>query len=243
MKTQAIGFFALLAAIAPAAPVRGQDAAPQNSSLKIHQTVTPFYPTRLYMEGVVYGQVRIAIQVDASGRLTDTLVAAYTNQELVQPTLDAVAKWSFEPAVVNGEARSTASGLVFEYRPDGPVVVQRAGGPGGDALLEEADGRPSARFQYEVRELRDLDRIPTPVHVVKPVLAARAGDATGLGSVTVDFYIDETGRVRMPSVARSEDNALAWAAVQAVSRWTFAPPTVDGVPVTVHATQEFVFKH
>ncbi len=243
MKTQAIRFFALLAAMAPAAPVHGQDATPQNSALKIHQNVAPFYPSRLYMEGVVYGQVRIAIQVDASGRLTDTLVAAYTNSALVKPTLDAVSQWTFDPAIVNGEARSTASGLVFDFRPDGPVVVQRAGGPGGDALLDEADGRPSARFQYEVRELRDLDRIPTPVHVVKPVLAARAGDATGPGSVTVDFYIDETGRVRMPSVARSEDNALAWAAVRAVSQWTFAPPTVSGVPVTVHATQEFVFKH
>jgi TonB family protein len=241
MKTQTIGLLALLAAIAPSAPVRAQEEPARDSALRIHQTVAPFFPTHLYMEGVASGEVRIAIQVDASGRLTDTLVVAYTNFTLVKPTLEAVGQWTFEPARVNGEARGTTSGLVFDFRPDGPVVVQRAGGPGRDSLLE-AYGRESMSFEYQVRDLRDLDRIPTPIRVVKPALAARSGDASGQGRVTVDFYIDETGRVRMPSVSRSEDNALGWAAVQAVSQWTFGPPTVDGVPVTVHATQDFLFK-
>jgi TonB family protein len=239
MKTRTIGLLALLAAIAPPAHVRGQDSAPRDSSLKIHQTVAPFFPTHLYMDGVVSGEVRIAIQVDASGRLTDTLVVAYTNFSLVKPTLDAVGQWTFDPAVVNGEARGTTSGLVFDFRPDGPVLVQRAGGPGHDSLLD-AYGRESMSFEYQVRELRDLDRIPNPVRIVKPSFAAQRGASSQPVRVTVDFYIDETGRVRMPSVSRSEDNALAWAAVQAVSQWTFAPPTVDGAPVTVHATQDFL---
>ena len=90
--------------------------------------------------------------------------------------------------------------------------------------------------------MRDLDRIPTPLHIVKPVLPTRLPKGSAPVEVTVDFYIDETGHVRMPAVDRSEDNAPAWAAVQAVAQWTFAPPTVNGVPVTVLATQSFVFK-
>jgi TonB family protein len=240
MKTLPIGTLVLLSAIIPQATLRAQPPAAGDAPLRIHQTVEPFYPSHLFLEGVVDGEVRIAIQVDAGGRLTDTLVVAYTNLALVRPTLEAVGRWTFDPAVVNGEARSTTSGLVFDFRPDGPVVVQRAGGPEGDALLEEADGRSSQTFEYEVRELRDLDRIPAPIHIVKP--AARLDPLSPPVQVSVDFYIDETGRVRMPAVSRSEDNALGWAAVQAVSQWTFAPPTVGGEPVTVHATQLFAFR-
>jgi len=222
-------------------PLAAQPPGPQDSVLTIHQTVTPFYPAHLFMEGVLDGEVRVAIEVDARGRLTDTLVVAYTDSSLVKPTLDAMRQWTFDPPVVNGEARSTTSGLVFNYQPQGTVLVQRTGAAEGDSLFDEVGGRSSRRYQYEVRQLRDLDRIPTPLRIVRPVLPARAGRNLP-GRVVVDFYIDDTGHVRLPAVSRSDDNELAWAAVQAVAQWTFAPPTVNGAPVTVLATQSFVAK-
>jgi TonB family protein len=242
MKTLRLGLPILASVLALRPQLAAQPPGPQDSALKIHQTVAPFYPARLFMEGVVDGEVRVAIEVDASGRLADTLVVAYTDFSLVRPTMDALRQWTFDPAVVNGEARSTTSGLVFDFRPEGPVLVQRAGGPDGDALLDEVSGRSSRKFQYEVRTLRDLDRIPAPLRIVRPVLPARADRSQPAARVTVDFYIDETGRVRLPAVSRSEDNELAWAAVQAVAQWTFVPPTVNGVPVTVLASQRFVSK-
>ena len=99
-------------------------AQPSDSPLKLHQWVAPVFPPRLFAEGIVTGEVRVAIQVDTSGRLTDTLVVAYTDANLVAPTLDAIRKWTFDPAVVNGEARGTTTGLTFNFQPDSPVVVQ-----------------------------------------------------------------------------------------------------------------------
>ena len=58
------------------------------------------------MFGVFRGEIRIAIEVDpAGGDLADTLVLAYTDQALVRPTLEALRKWTFEPAIVGGVAR------------------------------------------------------------------------------------------------------------------------------------------
>jgi len=225
MKTAAIAILALAAASPLAASLPAQTPGGQNSPLKLHEWVAPFFPPRLFSEGIVNGEVRVAIQV-----------VAYTDPSLVGPTLDALRKWTFDPALVNGEARGTTTGLVFSFQPDGPVIVQ------GNAIIIQSDRNWERKFAYEVRELSDLDSIPAPVHIVKPAPVVRLDKSGGPVEVTVDFYIDETGRVRMPAVGRSQDNPLAWAAVQAVSQWRFAPPTVGGKPVTVHAEQVFEFK-
>ena len=65
------------------------------------------------------------------------------------------------------------------------------------------------------------------------------------GHIHVEFYIDETGRVRMPSVSRETDEAseaLSSAAITAVAQWQFDPPTVKGRAVLVLAQQDFNFK-
>jgi TonB family protein len=93
-------------------------------------------------------------------------------------------------------------------------------------------------IEYHVCSLRDLDRIPTPIHVVAPAALLRP-DA---GEVKVEFYIDEQGRVRIPVARETSDAAFANAAVDAVSQWQFDPPTSKGKPVLVHAVQIFTIK-
>lgn len=234
----------LAAAIAsssvPLLPAQTPPAA--DVPMRMHEWTLPMFPTQLVMFGVFRGEIRIAIEVDPAGNLADTLVLAYTDQALVRPTLEALRKWTFEPAIVGGVARGTIRGLTFDFRPDGLVVVQNANSGGAGPFLTVGNTFGHERFDYQVSELKDLDRIPAPVSIVRPARPAKEAWASAPASVTVDFYIDDKGRVRMPSVNRAEDNALAWAAVRAVGQWRFAPPTVGGYPVTVHATQEFVFK-
>jgi len=65
------------------------------------------------------------------------------------------------------------------------------------------------------------------------------------GKVSVEFYIDETGRVRMPSVDLETNEAyedLSATAIAAVGQWQFEPPTVKGRPVLVVAHQDFTFQ-
>jgi TonB family protein len=93
-------------------------------------------------------------------------------------------------------------------------------------------------IEYHVCSLRDLDRIPTPLHVVAPAASLRP-DA---GEVKVEFYIDEQGKVRIPVARETSDAAFANAAVDAVSQWQFEPPTSKGKAVLVHAVQIFTIK-
>ena len=62
------------------------------------------------------------------------------------------------------------------------------------------------------------------------------------GAIVVEFYIDETGRPRMPVAVAPSDSFLAAAAVFAIKQWRFAPPKHRGQPVLAHAMQTFVFK-
>ena len=60
--------------------------------------------------------------------------------------------------------------------------------------------------------------------------------------VTVEFYIDQEGKVRVPSVSRElADDRLAAVAVAAVEQWRFEPPLRRKQPVLVLAQQVFRF--
>jgi TonB family protein len=61
------------------------------------------------------------------------------------------------------------------------------------------------------------------------------------GTVIVDFFIDENGKLRMPAIQRADHDELASLAVAAMLQWKFEPPTRQGVPVLVRAKQVFHF--
>ena len=57
------------------------------------------------------------------------------------------------------------------------------------------------------------------------------------------FYIDETGKVRIPVVEEYDGHrGIVDAAYNAIRQWEFKPPTVKGKPVTVRVEQPFEFK-
>jgi hypothetical protein len=59
--------------------------------------------------------------------------------------------------------------------------------------------------------------------------------------VVLDFYIDTEGRPRMPVVLSAAHDVYAIAAMEALLQWRFAPPTRQGRPAIVRATQQFSF--
>lgn len=206
----------------------------ENVGLGIEQVGVLVYPQKMLGDAVYSGEVRIVISVDENGKLTDCLVTGYTQQAFAEAVVAAIQRWHYEPAKVNGRRRPSRADLQFEFRDKG-VIVQTFPG----ALVRHAYRRNiEEHFVYKPCLLRDLDRIPTPVHVISPT--AMPEDAAR--SVVVEFYIDEEGRVRMPAVDReAADDPLAGAAVAAVEQWRFEPPLRKGHPVLVYAQQEFTF--
>jgi TonB family protein len=211
--------------------------------MKVIQTEQVIFPHRATNLGIREGEVRVSVQVDETGKLTDHLVTAYTHPLLADSAVTALKKWRYEPAWVRGEPRSATVDLVFQFESRGMVIVDLT--VSSYVQLRDLHLRPGA-YSYGARTLRDLDRIPTPTKVVQPAYSQeRAQQQQEPVVITVEFYIDEQGRVRLPAVSRqtSEEHAeFAAAAVNAVSEWEFEPPLSRGQPVLVAARQDFNFR-
>lgn len=206
-----------------------------NAGIAIEQVGVLVYPPMMLYNAIYSGEVSVVISVDENGVLTDYLVTGYTDQAFAAAAAIALKRWNYKPARVMGRARSSRADVLFQFKDQG-VIVQNFPG----ALEQRAlAGYMQGRYVYEPCKLRELDRIPTPVHVVRPGIKTDGNNH----SITVEFYIDEEGKVRMPAVAReSADDAYAAAAVSAVEQWRFEPPLRKGKPVLVYAQQEFTFR-
>lgn len=228
---------ALVAAVLlPAARATPDEA---DAGIVIHQTGRVLiFPPRMLMEGVPSGEVQVVVSVDAKGQLTDCLAVGYTRQAFADAVTEALQTWSYEPAHVHGRACASRLDLLVTFKSEGSVMVINL----NLHLWERLSGLWQY-YEYKAYKLRDLDRIPTPVHVIQPVRPK--GDASRGKShkVTVEFFIDEGGKVRVPSVDRAEaDDAYAAAAVAAVEQWHFEPPVRHGRPVLVLVQQDFDFR-
>jgi TonB family protein len=205
--------------------------------LQLVESVDPEFPRGLQMLGITKGGVRCMINVDATGRIEDVLILAYTHERFGRAVRDVMPQWRFEPARVDGRAVPAQTTIEFTIEAVGVVttmdvttyVSQR---------FETIWGSP---YVYHEWKLSDLDAIPVPQKSVAPIYPVELAEQNIRGKVRVEFYIDESGAVRMPIVAASEHPELAGLAIQAVRQWQFAPPLRQGKPVLVFASQEFDF--
>ncbi|HVS51540.1 MAG TPA: energy transducer TonB [Opitutaceae bacterium] len=233
-------FSCLFAVALCAPPVAAQIAsAPGVTPLRVRTQSDPVYPFEMVQIGVREGKAVVAISVDAAGRIDDCLAVAYTQPEFAHAALSALRHWTFEPARYRGEPVAAMTEVTVNFEVQGTVVVSMTSAESMAAWMaamhpESGASRP--------RLLRELDRIPTPIVAVPPRYPADLAQKGRSGKVTVQFYIDENGTVRMPSVSNALDLDLGALAVSAVQQWRFEPPTCEGRAVLVRAEQVFDFK-
>ena len=231
-------YFGAIFMLASVLPVTaGLPAADSESEagLRINQTEPAEFPVGALHQGIHSGKVRVVVSVDAEGKLVDYLVVAYTNEIFVSSAVRALKSWTYEPAKVHGHVRASRADIAFVYKGDMVVAVQNA-----DYNITQ--GMFGQIYKFEPSVLRDLDHIPVPLHVVTPLIPDGVLAAGEVRVVTVEFYIDQEGKVRVPSVSREQvDDQLAAAAVDAVEQWSFEPPMRKGQPVLVLAQQDFHF--
>lgn len=233
--------FIVLPVLALAQPAWSQMTSPQASfqSLRVVDTDLPVFPHDLLQLGVREGQVRVAFSVDTTGKVDDCLAVAYTHPEFARVTVNSLRRWKFEPAKFRGQPIASASEVVLKFEVEGTVVVSLTPSEAINARLYAlVDGHDT----YRPRLLNELDRIPTPITTPSPSFPARLAAEGSSGTVTVSFYIDETGAVRLPSVDTKDDADLASAAIDALRLWKFEPPTCKDKPVLVRASQQFNFR-
>lgn len=210
-------------------------AEPGVNAGRIIQTVRPQFPLVLMRNAVRQGQVLLLLEVAPSGQLADVLVTAYTREEFADEVRRVLPLWRYEPARVAGQPVATIMALSVRFELEGVLIT-------APQVSDTAEARARhEKFSYEAKNLRQIDRIPTPVKVVAPAYPPEWARRGLSGKIDVNFYIDESGRVRMASCPPGTDDRLAGLALSAVKEWQFTPPSADGRPVLVSARQVFNF--
>jgi len=215
---------------APTAPL-----PPENSPCTIIEKTPPRFPNRLIKDGVAHGVVKMLLHVNSAGELTDTLVTAFTRKAFADEALHAVKRWKFIPARSKGEPIDTIINMTFQFEVKEVLVAEKFS-PDFTPLEH------SEEFEYHACNVKNLDRVPTPLNVVEPVYPQELMKQGISGNIVVDFYIDEKGKARFPTATPGTDEILAGIAVAAVQQWRFIPPTAKGKPVLVQARQVFTFE-
>ena len=213
-------------------------SAPDRQSLKILQTVTPAFPFGLPELGYLEGEARIAIAVDETGKLTDWLIVGYTHRRFADEYVNAIKQWEFEPARVRGKPVSVQIELLISFETSGVVI---SSSDISSSVQRYSNRLFKYRDAYQPCTMKEIDRIPTPQNAVSPVYSDTLAKQGVQGTVVVDFFIDETGTLRMPAIQSADFDELASLAVAAIQQWKFEPPTRKGVPVMVRAKQVFHF--
>jgi TonB family protein len=241
MKSSRITLFGLLV-LCSAVTLSAQVGFLGYVPVGIDQREEAIFPRSLVAAGIKSGAASVAVAIDDTGHMTDYLVTAYTHPAFADSAVAALKKWKFEPAQIHGIPRNSKADLTFKFQVEGVVVVS----------LTVLSYNEMIKFKlaplsesYVACTLAQLDRIPNPTKIVNPVYPAGLARSSRGGRVSVEFYIDDQGHVRMPSVSRETIEAneeLAAVAVSAVSQWQFDPPLVRGRPVVVLAEQDFTFK-
>ena len=197
----------------------------------INVTVMPAFPAGLDFEGVRAGDADVAIEVDPTGKLADCLVTACTRKPFGEEALRAVRQWTYKAGLVGGQPSGWVRHISVHFETTGIKVVSDT--PIKPPMLSMLDEREDAML-YHAYSPKELDRIPPFTHFVAP----RSPHA---GVVTVEFYVDETGAVRLPAAHHPGDPDLESAALEAVSQWHFAPPLRKNTPVLLKVRQDLRF--
>ena len=208
-------------------------------SLRVAESSLPVFPYDMIQLGVREGEARIAFSVDTKGNIEDCLAVAYSHPEFARVSIAALKHWKFEPARFQGQPIAAASEVMVKFQVEGTVVVSLTPSESISAFMHSIVDRPD---YYRPRTLKELDRIPTPIAAPSPAFPERLAKSGSSGQVTVSFYIDENGAVRLPSVDANDDPDLGAAAIEALRNWKFEPPTWKNRPVLVRASQQFNFR-
>lgn len=205
--------------------------------MKLVQGNPPIFPHEMIQQGVREGAARVAFSVDLDGKVDDCLAVAYTDPEFARITVATLKRWKFEPARYHGQPVAAVSDLLVNFETEGTVIVSLNSTESISGLLRSM----LREEEFRPRTLKELDRIPTPVSAPAPAFPARLARAGTNQHVTVSFYIDPSGVVRLPSVNAADDPELGSFAIEALRKWKFEAPTCKGKPVLVRASQRFNF--
>ncbi len=203
---------------------------------------SPVFPPSLEHNGITQGKVAVLVAVSQQGELIDWLVVEASHYLLARSVDNVIEKWDFDVPTLNGEPVNLVNRFDLTFESRGSLIDFTSVSSSINLMLGNRLKGPHA---YGVASVKDLDSIPEPIYVERPVFPPELLRGRTAMRAILDFYIDEEGDVHIPTVRAADDGVddqLLVAARDALWQWKFSPPTIKGKPVVAQAAQPFVFR-
>jgi len=225
--------------VAPTLPVAAPAPGGEHvEPIVIHRNYEPTFPFALRQKLLNRGEARILVMVDRDGRLADWIVTGYSHPLFAKEALEALQKWTYSPARLDGTPITTRAELQFAFASHERVRMVPT-----DMVIElwtrdlKRDG-----FWQRFCAADQLDAPVDAIVEITPMSPDRLGAKAAEGSVVVDYYIDADGRVRMPLIISSDDDAFTQAVLLALTEWRYAVPRREHQPVMTRVWRRFDFR-
>ncbi|HYP16186.1 MAG TPA: TonB family protein, partial [Opitutus sp.] len=197
---------------------------------KLEAFAVPAYPYEL-LQKRTRGSATVALMIAPDGKIRWSKVVTATHPEFGLALQAAAERFEYQPALKAGRPTPALLRFTQEFTPSNSTLVPEQA---KEMLLIEKK-RPE-----RILKAGRVDRKPSPRTVVQPIFPSTLLE-TGNGEALVELLIDGEGRVQLPRVVSASAPEFGYAAVQAVSLWTFVPPTSGGNPVIVLVRVPFQF--
>lgn len=200
--------------------------------LRLDRLVLPLFPSGMQARGIWEGDAIVACNYDEKGWPKDALVLSASREEFGEAAVEAVLDWKFIPSPGEQPALRRAMLVRFIFRKQGVSVTMSSPRIGtGKSLRAEVS-------HYTPISFDELDRVP---RVVSQPPTTAVQKASAPGKVEVSFFVDESGRVRLPVVTDAASPELAEAAASTIAKWRFEAPRQQGRPVIAYQTMSLSF--
>lgn len=198
------------------------DTAPIVSS--VVEPVTPFVLGIAGKEG----SATVDFTVTAAGSVESVSVREASAPEFGKALAVAARGWLFKPAIKDNARVRVPLSLTWVF----PNMLESESASPVWKRLADGNG---------VSPASGLDRPLRPIYREAPAYPEKLKADKVVGNATLDFVIDEQGRVQVPRVTQASHEEFGYEAVQALSHWQFEPPMRGGEPVAIKIAIPFSF--
>lgn len=168
----------------------------------------PTYPHNMAMAGLV-GEVTLEFIINSQGRVIEPMVVKSNNPAFERAALDAVVKWKFKPAELDGRAVATRVLQRIEFALD-----DRAPPVWSIGKIKNHHQLPP-EFQW--------DKAPVVKYSVFPVYPFEALQKKIRGRTKLSFVVGPDGRVYRLVLEEASTPEFGQAALAMIDAWRFDP--------------------
>ncbi|HWA24939.1 MAG TPA: energy transducer TonB [Lacunisphaera sp.] len=211
----------------------------------------PQYPHNMRRAGLT-GKVRVEFVIDSHGDVQNPVVVSSNNPWFERPAIDAILKWKFAPAEINGRKVNTRSRQDLEFGITTTRGLYIMGGGGSDLGGTRDESRNGDEGLWSVPPLKDPEKLPPmlrwktaprPVNTAFPVYPFAALQAGVSGSTEIKFIVGPEGRIVGSELVSASTPEMGQAVLAMIDTWKFTPPKdKDGVPCHAALTMKHDFK-